>query len=190
MNSKKYVVFDSISILCGLILILAGCDSSKNEDMANAELSTRGKYLSEIGGCADCHSPKIFADYGVRSVDYKRIFSGHPQEEGVPEICLVDLESGAMVTNKHFTAYAGLWGLTFASNLTPDKETGIGSWSVDQFIDAMRTRHDLPMPGFWAEQLSDEELSDIYAYLMTMPAIKNKVPPSMSFKDLKDYLER
>ena len=37
------------------------------------------------------------------------------------------------------TAFAGPWGVSFTANLTPDKETGLGSWSEEIFIAAMRT---------------------------------------------------
>lgn len=189
MKSKEYTSLIITGVLSISLVVLNGCVPNEKKDMRNAELSTRGKYLSELGGCVDCHSPKTFTD-GVRSVDYTRLFSGHPEEEGIPAVCLDDIESGAIIANKHFTAHVGLWGVTFATNLTPDEETGIGSWTVDQFIDAIRTGQRLPMPSFCMEQLSDEELSDIYAYIMTMPAIKNKVPPAMSLGELKEYLDR
>ena len=37
------------------------------------------------------------------------------------------------------TAWGGPWGVSFAINLTPDKETGIAEWREDHFIQAMRT---------------------------------------------------
>jgi mono/diheme cytochrome c family protein len=65
-------------------------------------------------------------------------------------------------------------------NLTPDKETGIGSWTEAQFIEAVRfgkrpngqqTRY--PMPPYAA--MTEEEAKAIFAYLQTIPPIKNKV---------------
>jgi mono/diheme cytochrome c family protein len=68
-----------------------------------------------------------------------------------------------------------------SANLTPDAETGIGSWSDDDFVRAVRfgVRPDhsvlvypmLPMP-----ELSEAEVRDIYAYLRTVPPIHNAVP--------------
>ena len=43
------------------------------------------------------------------------------------------------MTNGHVTAWAGPWGVSYAANLTPDKRTGIGAWTADQFIKTMRT---------------------------------------------------
>ena len=37
------------------------------------------------------------------------------------------------------TSFSGPWGVSFATNLTPDKETGLGAWTEEQFIRAMRS---------------------------------------------------
>ena len=68
-----------------------------------------------------------------------------------------------------------------SANLTPDAETGVGRWSEHDFVAALRTgfRPDrtlirypmLPIP-----DLSDEEAGAIYAYLRTVPPIRNAVP--------------
>ncbi len=70
--------------------------------------------------------------------------------------------------------------LVVSANLTPDKETGIGDWTEEQFIQAVKygrrpdgTQLRLPMPPF--ARLSDEEASAIWAYLQTIPAISNDV---------------
>jgi len=66
------------------------------------------------------------------------------------------------------------------SNLTPDKETGIGNWTEEQFVQAVRfgkrpngTMVRYPMVPFSA--LTEEEASAIWAYLQTLPAIKHDV---------------
>jgi len=43
------------------------------------------------------------------------------------------------MTNGHLTARAGPWGVSYAANLTPNKRTGLGGWTADQFIRTMRT---------------------------------------------------
>ena len=65
-------------------------------------------------------------------------------------------------------------------NLTPDKETGIGNWTEEQFIKALRFGQRegkpalrYPMVAFSA--LTDEEASAIWAYLQTVPAIRHDV---------------
>jgi len=68
-----------------------------------------------------------------------------------------------------------------SSNLTPDTETGIGRWSEHDFVNALRTgfrpdRTLLRYPMLPIPDLSDEEAGAIYAYLRTVPAIRNGVP--------------
>ena len=41
------------------------------------------------------------------------------------------------------TGFAGPWGTSFAANLTPDPETGLGDWTEQNFIEAIRTGHHL-----------------------------------------------
>jgi mono/diheme cytochrome c family protein len=67
-----------------------------------------------------------------------------------------------------------------SANLTMDKETGIGNWTEDQFVEAVRfaKRPDgkpirYPMVPFAA--MTDEEARAIWAYLQTIPPIKNEV---------------
>ena len=77
-----------------------------------------------------------------------------------------------------------LSGHGFAANLTPDRETGLGDWTEQNFIEAMRTgRHlgrgrPLLPPKHWpaVNQHTDAELRAIYLYLRSIPAIRNEVP--------------
>jgi hypothetical protein len=90
------------------------------------------------------------------------------------------------MTNQMLTAWAGPWGVSFAMNLTRDKETGLGEWTEEVFIQAIRTgKHqgqpngrDIlpPMPWFNFRQMSDSDLKAVWAYLRSLPPIKNKVP--------------
>ena len=71
------------------------------------------------------------------------------------------------------------------ANITPDPETGIGKWSEDEFVRLLRfgVRPDLtvivyPMVPF--PELSDDDARAIYAYLRTVPAIKNAVPRAVA----------
>ncbi len=65
-------------------------------------------------------------------------------------------------------------------NITPDKETGIGNWTEEQFVKAVRFgivdgQDALREPMMPYSQLTDHEAAAIYAYLQTVPAISNKV---------------
>ncbi len=76
------------------------------------------------------------------------------------------------------------WGVSFTANLTSDKETGIGSWTKQNFIQTIRTGRHLgrgrqilpPMPVPVYQNFSDEERGRYFLYLQTIPAIRNRVP--------------
>ena len=68
-------------------------------------------------------------------------------------------------------------------NITPDKETGIGGWTEDRFVKAvkygtMENERSLRFPMAPFIYLTDQEAKAIYAYLKTVPALSNKVPRS------------
>lgn len=82
------------------------------------------------------------------------------------------------------SAFAGPWGVTFSANLTPDQNTGLGIWTEDMFIKAMRSGKHLgtsrpiqpPMPWSWVGTATDADLKAIFAYLRSVPPITNHVP--------------
>ncbi|MFQ5859458.1 MAG: c-type cytochrome [Anaerolineae bacterium] len=120
-----------------------------------------GAYLATHGSaCAECHTP-----VDLQSLEYflDQLFSG-----------------GAIAMGGELE---GLPAAAYPTNITPHRETGIGDWSEEQFITAMRTGARpngtvmltvMPYPyyGFW----TDDDLKAVYRYLMTMPAIENQVP--------------
>ena len=148
----------------------------------------RGKYLVELGGCHDCHTPKIPGAGGMPILDTSKLLAGHLENTPVPSWSPQDLQKKQVTaaTNGSFTAWAGPWGVSFAINLTPDKETGIAEWSEESFIQMARTgKHqgqpngrDIlpPMPWFNIKDLTDADLKAIWAYLRSLPPIKNKIP--------------
>jgi mono/diheme cytochrome c family protein len=145
----------------------------------------RGEYLSIVGGCNDCHSPKLMTPKGPE-VDPAKLLSGHPAGVPVPAVPGGMFGPGqwAALTNEHFTAWAGPWGISFAANLTPDAATGLGAWTEAQFIDSMRTGKHLgvgrpilpPMPIPSLAAMPDPDLKAVFAYLKSVKPIKNQVP--------------
>ena len=116
----------------------------------------RGKYLVTLGGCVDCHTPGYF--FGKPDKD--RPLAGSEVGFEMPGL-----------------------GVFYGSNLTPDRETGLGSWTTDQIVNALRTgvRPDgrilapiMPWPHFASLTTSDAQA--IALYLKNIPAVKNKVP--------------
>lgn len=75
------------------------------------------------------------------------------------------------------------FGTIYATNLTPDVETGIGAWSFTAFVRAMREGISrdghLLYPAFPYDaftRTTDEDLAALYAYLMAQPAVRSEVP--------------
>lgn len=122
---------------------------------AETELE-RGRYIVEvIGACGNCHTPQ-----GPEGPDESRHLAG-----GTP------IEEPGMVA--------------IPRNITPDMETGIGAWTDDQIIRAIRegVRSDgrvlgPPMPFGMYRQISDRDVKAIVAYLRTVQPVRNELQPS------------
>lgn len=142
----------------------------------------RGEYLVRITGCNDCHTPMKMGPQGP-APDMTQMLSGHPAAMQLPPppAPVGPWMVSFTATN---TAFAGPWGVTYAMNLTPDKDTGIGNWTEQNFIQAMRTGKHMgqgrpimpPMPWQNVAAMTDEDIKAVFAYLKSVPAIKNQVP--------------
>jgi hypothetical protein len=145
----------------------------------------RGKYLVTVGLCDDCHTPKVFGPEGP-TLDMTRRLSGHPAAEKLPKTPagVLGPDKFGALGNNHFTAWVGLFGTSYTANLTPDKTTGLGSWTEDMFLKAIRNgKHQgegrpilPPMPWENIRQMKDDDLKAVWAYLQTLPPIQNPVP--------------
>jgi hypothetical protein len=112
--------------------------------------------------------------------------SGHPSTEKLAAVPtgIIAPDKYLTVVNNHLSAWVGPWGVSFAINLTPDKETGLGSWTQEMFVNALRSgKHQgagrpilPPMPWNWYRNMTDEDLKAVFEYLQSLPAIKNPVP--------------
>jgi len=173
-------------LLVGLLNIawFQGIAIASDKNMHKEQVK-RGEYLVGFGGCGDCHTPKRMTPKGPEP-DPTRLLSGHPATANLPTIPngVVGPEKWGAITNNDLTAWVGPWGVSFTSNLTPDKSTGLGSWNDDMFIKTMRTGKHLgvgrdllpPMPWFGLAVLTDDDLKAIFAYLQSIKPIKNQVP--------------
>jgi mono/diheme cytochrome c family protein len=149
---------------------------------AHAAKVQRGEYLVKIMGCNDCHTPWKMGPQGPEP-DMGRFLSGHPEQIGrlpVAKNAEPFLWSG-FATN---TAFSGPWGVSYAFNLTPEQNTGLGIWTEEMFMQTIRTgRHmgvsrpiNPPMPWPAYRNATDDDLKAIYAYLRTIKPIVNHVP--------------
>lgn len=123
----------------------------------------RGKYLVAIAGCSDCHTPGAL----LGNPDAKRMLGGSDVGFGVPGV-----------------------GVFIGSNLTPDKETGLGGWTAEQIVAAITTgkRPDGRvlsgiMPWEELSRLTPSDAEAIAAYLKSLPPVKNAVPGPLGPKD-------
>lgn len=116
-----------------------------------------GEYLTNAAACSDCHTPM-----GKEGYDFSKMFSG-----GFHFV---------LPTYKVNTA-----------NITPDSATGIGTWNEERFLNKFipyreeknynydAGKMNTMMPLSFHAGMTDDDLRAIYAYLRTVPPIKNKV---------------
>jgi mono/diheme cytochrome c family protein len=137
-------------------LLLALFASATAPALADEAQIQRGKYLVQITGCSDCHTPGGM----LGQPDMARYLGGSDVGFAIPGV-----------------------GIYVGQNLTPDPETGLGGWSDEQVVAALRAgkRPDgrtlsevMPFPGF--AHLSDQDTAAIVAFLRSLAPVKNKVP--------------
>jgi hypothetical protein len=165
------------------LLPLAALAAPKKADRS---VVRRGEYLVNVSGCNDCHTPWKMGPQGPQP-DVSRLLSGHPEDLVMPR---PPAPVGPWVASGSgtFTAWAGPWGVSFAANLTPDPETGMGKWTKQNFVDAMRTGRHMgrgrpilpPMPAGNVAKMTDADLSAVFAYFRSIPPIRNRVPEAIA----------
>ena len=156
-----------------VVAAMLSVSSPASAQQANAAVE-RGRYLVTITGCHDCHSPKI---EGMKP-DLTRALSGRPATTQLPTGTTTEVHASL-----DLTAWMGPWGYSIAANLTPDAATGLGTrYTEASFITTMRTGKKPngtpvmpPMPSDVYQNMTDEDLKAIFAYLKTIKPIRNAV---------------
>lgn len=146
----------------------------------------RGAYLARIGGCNDCHTPLKAGPNGPEP-DTDRLLSGHPESLKMPPPPALPAGPWTGLAAATNTAFAGPWGVSYATNLTPDEDTGMGAWTEKIFVDTMRSGRHWgaarpilpPMPWRNVARLGDDDLRSLYRYLTNIPPIANRVPDAV-----------
>jgi hypothetical protein len=179
------------TFVAGIITLAAtltiGCSNQQFTVEASADANgsgrvQRGHYLVTIAGCGDCHTPLKMGPKGPEP-DMARFLSGHPEQMGALPPARAQgawLWAGA-ATN---TAFSGPWGVSYAANLTPDRNSGLGIWTEEMFVKAVRSGRHMgtareilpPMPWPALRNASDEDLKSIYAFLRSVKPVLNHVP--------------
>jgi hypothetical protein len=172
-------------VVAGLsVALFVSAGMAQKKDPKVQAMIERGKYLVTIGSCNDCHSPKVMTPKGP-AVDESRPLSGSPAGMPIPALPdgVLGPDKWGAVTSNDLTVWVGPWGTSFTRNLTPDKETGLGSWTEAMFIKALRTGKDMgegrpilpPMPWDMIGKATDSDLKAIFAYLQSLKPSKNAV---------------
>jgi hypothetical protein len=122
----------------------------------------RGEYLVNLLGCGRCHTEGYLLGNAA---------GGPPLAGSRVGIAYADSDDEMRP------------GLVFASNLTPDRDTGLGTWTRRDIVRALTTGvgtdgHQrlpvMPWPNYGA--LADRDLTAIADYLLSLPAVRNPIP--------------
>lgn len=132
----------------------------------NRHLALRGEYLVELLGCGACHTDGALI--------------GEPNTDRSLAGSRIGIAASNPLGDKNP-------GVVYASNITPDTETGIGLWSDLQIENAIRAglgshiAGPIPvMPWQAYAKISDEDLAGIIAYLRSIEAIEHRVPAAVA----------
>ncbi len=198
-RSKRGDAARRLGLLAGLAVVAVSVACRPTPDVSTTSNATsattqahddavaRGKYLVDIGGCNDCHTPLKMGARGPEP-DMTRYLSGHPEGMQLPPAPKLEMP-WMYAGNATNTAYAGPWGISYAINLTSHDTTGLGQWTENGFVQALKTGRHLgiptgrmimpPMPWQAYSRMTDADLKAVFAYLRTVPAIKNTVPDAI-----------
>lgn len=172
MRSHRYMTYVSAAAAVAAVLSIS-TPATAQQPGSNTAVE-RGRYLVRITGCHDCHSPKV---QGM-TPNLDLSLSGRPATTQLPSETKTEVHA-----SPDLTAWTGPWGYSVASNLTPDPATGIGTrYNEASFIATMRTGKKPngtpimpPMPSEVYQNMTDDDLKAIFAYLRTVKPIRNAV---------------
>lgn len=142
-------------IVLGVLSMTAG---------AGERPAARGEYLVNLLGCARCHTEGYLLGNSATG----------------PHLAGSQVGIAWTDTPDDLTP-----GLAFASNLTPDPDTGLGKWTSRDIVRALTTGvgtdgHQrltvMPWPNYAA--LTNRDLTDIAAYLKSLEPVRRRIPPA------------
>lgn len=146
-----------------LMLAAATAPALAQSAPVRGEELRRGEYLARIMDCGGCHTGGALI--------------GQPD----PRLALAGSNIGFAIPNL---------GYFYPPNLTPDRETGLGTWTEEQVVTAVRTgvRPDSRvlapiMPWHAYAALTDSDARALVRYLRSLPPVRNQVPPMTAAAD-------
>lgn len=166
---KKHFALAAIAVLVLTAIYFSSCKENKSEPAADnkedsiQQVIARGKYLAvNVAGCIHCHSQRDLNKFSLPTV---------PGTEG----------GGGFAFDGKIADF--IPGVLYGRNITPDNETGIGTWTDEEILRAItqgiNKKGDtlfplMPYANF--NRMAKEDLLSIIAYIRTLKPIKNKVP--------------
>jgi mono/diheme cytochrome c family protein len=151
--TTKQITLSVIGVVAlGVLYAVFGLPSVSDAELpTDVEAIARGEYVYNAGGCGACHQPE-----GTTAP-----IGGY----------VIEAESPFGANTFH------------VPNITPDPETGIGGWTGKDFLLALKHGRS-PGGGFYwpafpfrsYKDMTDQDVLDVGAYLMSLPAVKNEVP--------------
>ena len=194
---KTLLVSGILSIVLATAMVACTSGAAKKDEkeivISTDSLVKRGSYLVNAVGCDDCHTPKKFGPHG-HELDLEHRFGGYLSNTPPSKINTGVMKDGWVLFAMDLTSSVGPWGQSYAANISSDA-TGIGNWTEEQFIRALREGkskgmkegRDLlpPMPWFVYKNFSDTDLKAIFAYLKTSKPVENRVPAPRPLATLK-----
>lgn len=178
---KNIVGVGKIVLAC---LIFAACGSKRYPPVEELDgaLIKRGRYLATIGVCEACHTPprvpavaptnpsEVLNELQLRAnpdwvqyLDAQRRMAG-----GVPFIVRFGPDSHAVV---------------YSRNISPDRDTGIGNWTVEDIVKLLRTGQSkngqvlfLFAPHTFFKDLTAKDATAIAHYLKSLSPVRHEVP--------------
>ncbi len=145
-----------VAIAVILLAIAASAALPAGGTGPSQEVVERGRYLTSIMDCSGCHTPGALGG----KPDSTRPLGGSDIGFKIPSL-----------------------GIFYPPNLTPDRESGLGTWTTEQIVKAVRTgvrpdgRMLAPvMPYHNYAILTDDDARALAIYLRTLKPVRNKVP--------------
>lgn len=135
------------TIVIAVVTVASFASVSVNASAQSSNDKERGKYLIEIGGCNDCHTPG-YAQTGGKT----------PESEWLKGDGL---------------GFRGAWGTTYPVNL----REYIGKISESEWVAKAKTLETRPPMPWWAlNAMTEDDLIAIYKYIKSLGSVENSVP--------------
>jgi mono/diheme cytochrome c family protein len=146
-NLGKRATFGAAaSIMASLIVASVGVLFSAPGHAADQSPVERGRYLVQIGGCNDCHTP------------------GYAEKAG--NVPATEWLTGAPV------GFQGAWGTSYAANL----RLTVNGLTEDQWVTFARVPRRPPMPWFNLRDMSDDDLRAMYRFVRELGPKGERAP--------------